>query len=119
MSANVDGLLVRDRFRRLAPYAALRLLNSAGLSLDFYVIPHGNNVYTSTPMETLLTGSSGTVHLLDPGSYDVILARSGTDTYVFGPLNVQLSGGGVYTAVGVATSDATRSDLVLLDDFVD
>jgi hypothetical protein len=30
-----------------------------------------------------------------------------------------LSGGGVYTAVGVATSDATRSDLVLLDDFVD
>jgi len=119
VSANVDGLLVQDRFRRFAPYAALRLLNSAGLSLDFYVIPHGNNVYTSTPTETLFTGSSGTVHLLDPGSYDVILARAGTDTYVFGPLNVQLSGGGVYTAVGVATSDATRSDLVLLDDFVD
>jgi hypothetical protein len=117
-TVGVDGLLVQDRLRRLAPFAALRLVNNAGVNLDFYVIPHGNNVYTSTATESLSTGSSGTVHLFEPGSYDVVLARAGTDTYVFGPLNVELSGSGVYTAVGVATPDATRSDVVLLDDFV-
>jgi hypothetical protein len=116
-TGNLDGLNVQDHFRRLTPYAELRLVNSAGTSLDFYVIPHGNNVYTSTANETLSTGSSGGLHLLDPGSYDIWMARTGTDTYVFGPLNVELSGSGNYTVVAIATSDITRVDAVMLDDF--
>jgi hypothetical protein len=118
ITTNVDGLLVQDRFRRIAPYATLRLVNSAGLSLDFYVIPHGNNVYTSNATEALATGSSGTTHFLEPGSYDLYLARTLTDTYTYGPLQIALDGGGVYTIVAVPTTDLTRSDVVLLDDFV-
>jgi hypothetical protein len=117
-TGNLDGLKVQDQFRRLAPYAELRLVNSAGKSLDFYVIPHGNNVYTSTPTDTLSSGSSGTVHLMDPGSYDVVMADAGTDTYIFGPLDVELSGNGIYTIVATATGDAAHADAVLLDDFV-
>jgi hypothetical protein len=118
ITTNVDALLVQDRFRRVAPYAALRLVNSAGLSLDFYAVPRGNNVYTSTATETLGTGSSGEVHFFEPGSYDIFLARALTDTYMYGPLQVELEGSGVYTIVAVPTTDLTRSDVVLLDDFV-
>lgn len=116
-TGNLDAIKVQDQLRRIAPYAKLRIVNSTGASLDFYVIPHGNNVFTSTPTETLSTGSSGTVHLLDPGPYDVVMADAGTDTYVFGPLNVDLAGDGIYTIVAVATADATTEDAVLLDDF--
>lgn len=119
VTTNVDGLLVQDRFRRIGPYATLRFVNSAGVSIDFYVIPRGNNPYTSTQTESLQTGSSGTPHLFEPGSYDVLLARAATDTFMFGPLNVELSGSGVYTIVAVPTSDLTRADVVLLDDFVE
>lgn len=118
ITTNIDGLLVQDRFRRVAPYATLRLVNSAGLSLDFYVIPHGNNVYTSNSTESLATGSSGSVHLFAPGSYDIYLARAASATYTFGPLRVELDGSGVYTLVAVPTTDLTRSDVVLLDDFL-
>jgi hypothetical protein len=116
-TGSLDGLKVQDQFRRLAPYAEIRIVNSTRTSLDFYVIPHGNNVFTSTPTETLSGGSSGTVHLLDPGSYDVVMGNAGTDTYVFGPLNVDLAGSGIYTVVAVPTPDTTTVDAVLLDDF--
>jgi hypothetical protein len=76
------------------------------------------NVYTSTATTTLGTGSSGDVHLFEPGSYDIFLARALTDTYMYGPLQVELDGSGVYTVVAVPTTDLTRSDVVLLDDFV-
>jgi hypothetical protein len=117
IATNIDGLLVQDRFRRVAPYATLRLVNSAGLSLDFYAIPRGNNVYTSTPLESLATGTSGNVHLLAPGSYDIFLARASSASYTLGPRPVELAGSGVYTIVAVPTTDLTRSDVVLLDDF--
>jgi Domain of unknown function (DUF4397) len=117
-TGTLTGLNVQDRFRRLAPYSEVRVLNSAGMSLDFYVIPHGNNVYTSTPIDTLSTGSAGSVHTLAPGSYDIFMGRQGTATYVYGPVNVQLAGKGLYTIVGIGTGDQTRADALLLDDFL-
>jgi len=47
----------------------------------------------------------------------VYLMRSGTSTIVFGPQQVQLSGGGLYTLVGVPTADITRADILPLGDF--
>jgi hypothetical protein len=58
------------------------------------------------------------VHFVAPGSYDVFLARASSASYTFGPLEVELAGGGVYTIVAVPTTDLTRSDVVLLDDFL-
>ena len=113
----VNGINGADSARRQAPYAQLRAVNSFGSSLDFYVIPHGNNVFTSTPNETLSTGSIGAFVTFAPGSYDIIVARAGTDTFVYGPKQVDLAGNGIYTIVTVPTPQITNANLLLLDDF--
>jgi hypothetical protein len=106
-----------DLTRRLAPYAQLRTVNSFGSSLDFYIIPHGNNVFTSTINQTLSTASVGASQMFAPGSFDIIIAKSGTDTFVYGPQQVTLAGGGIYTIVAVPTEQAARANVLMLDDF--
>lgn len=112
-----NGLTGIDQTRRLAPYAQLRTVNSFGSSLDFYVIPHGNNVFTSTINQSLSTASVGASQQFAPGSFDVIIAKSGTDTFVYGPQQVTLAGGGIYTIVAVPTDQASRANVLMLDDF--
>jgi hypothetical protein len=116
-TGRLDGLPFAETVRRLAPYSQARLINSAAMALDFYVVPHGNNIYTSSPTATLSAGSSGGVQMLEPGSYDLVMARQGTDRFVYGPVTLELAAGGIYTIVAVATPDTTRADAVLLDDF--
>jgi hypothetical protein len=107
-----------DATRRLAPYAQLRTVNSFGSNLDFYIIPHGNNVFTSTINQSLSTASVGASQEFAPGDFDIIIAKSGTDTFVYGPQQVTLAGGGIYTIVAVPTNQAARADVLMLDDFV-
>ena len=106
-----------DATRRLAPYAQLRTVNSFGSSFDFYIIPHGNNVFTSTINESLSTASVGVSQQFAPGGFDIIIAKSGTDTFVYGPQQVTLAGGGIYTIVAVPTDQASRANVLMLDDF--
>jgi hypothetical protein len=112
-----NGLTGVDQTRRLAPYAQLRAVNSFGSSLDFYIIPHGNNVFTSTVNQSLSTASVGASQQFAPGSFDLIIAKSGTDTFVYGPQQVTLAGGGIYTIVAVPTDQASRANVLMLDDF--
>ena len=116
-NSTLNGLLAVDTARRIAPFAQLRLVNTLVQSLDYYVIPHSNNVYTSTPTATLPAASIGASQQLAPGDYDVFLLRSGTSTIVFGPQVVHMSGSGLYTLVGVPTADITRADILPLGDF--
>jgi hypothetical protein len=116
-AGNMDALKSSDTVRRLAPYAQLRPVNSLAASLDFYIVPHGNNVYTSTVNQTLSGASIGSFASFEPGSYDVVIARAGTDTFVFGPREVQIAGAGIYTIVAVPTAQTTVADVLLLDDF--
>jgi hypothetical protein len=106
-----------DATRRLAPYAQLRAVNSFGSNLDFYIIPHGNNVFTSTINQSLSTASVGASQEFAPGSFDIIIAKTGTDTFVYGPQQVTLAGGGIYTIVAVPTNQAARANVLMLDDF--
>ena len=55
---------------------------------------------------------------IKPGNYDVVIARSGTTTFVYGPTEVQMAGNGIYTIVAVPTAQTTKADVLLLDDFV-
>ncbi|HUO67582.1 MAG TPA: DUF4397 domain-containing protein [Gammaproteobacteria bacterium] len=112
-----NGLTGIDQTRRLAPYAQLRAVNSFGSNLDFYIIPHGNNVFTSTINESLSTASVGASQQFAPGAFDIIIAKSGTDTFVYGPQQVTLAGSGIYTIVAVPTDQASRANVLLLDDF--
>ncbi len=114
---SIDVLPVQDRFRRLFHYAEIRLINSFGADLDYYVVPAGDNIFTSTPLETLSVGTAGILFAIEPGNYDIVLAREGTDIFVFGPLEVSLDSKGAYTLVAVATPDSTAADVIFLDDF--
>jgi hypothetical protein len=116
-NGTLNGLLAVDSTRRISPFAQLRLVNSLPQNLDYYVIPHNNNVFTSTPTEALAGASIGGSVQFAPGDYDVFLMRSGTSAIVFGPQEVHMSGGGLYTLVGVPTADTTRADILPLDDF--
>jgi hypothetical protein len=116
-NGTVDQLLAVDVIRSIAPFAQLRLVNSVPQSLDYYVIPHGNNVYTSAVSQTLSSASIGGSGQFAPGNYDVVLMRQGTTTIVFGPQEVTMAGGGLYTIVGVPTADISRADILQLGDF--
>jgi len=116
-TGGVNGINGSDSARRLGPYSLLRPVNSFGVSLDFFVIPHGNNVFTSTPNQTLSTASIGSFLQLAPGSYDIVIARAGSDDFVYGPHQVDLAGGGIYTIVAVPTAQTTIANVLLLDDF--
>ena len=116
-NGTVDQLLAVDVTRSIAPFAQLRLVNSVPQSLDYYVIPHGNNVYTSTASQALSSASIGGSQQFAPGDYDVVLMRQGTTTIVFGPQEVTMAGGGLYTIVGVPTADISRADILQLGDF--
>lgn len=116
-SGALDGFEGSDSARRLAPYAQLRLVSSLAQSLDFYVIPHGNNVYTSSPAQTLTNASVGAFQSFEPGHYDIVIARAGTTSFLYGPTEVTMAGNGVYTIVAVPTAQIAKVDVMMLDDF--
>jgi Domain of unknown function (DUF4397) len=116
-NGTINTLQGTDSARRISPYAQLRLANTVSANVEYYVIPHQNNVYTSSPTATLTGPSIGASQLFDPGDYDVVLIRAGTTSIMYGPREVTLAGGGIYTVVGTPTVDVTRADLLLLDDF--
>ena len=74
-------------------------------------------MFTSTINQTLSTASVGASQMFAPGSFDIIIAKSGTDTFVDGPQQVTLAGGGIYTIVAVPTEQAARANVLMLDDF--
>jgi hypothetical protein len=116
-AGRLDGLRVPDPFRRIATHAQLRMINTAGAGLDFFVVRTGSNINTLSPTQNLATTSATPLRLFDPQRYDILLTRGGTDDVVFGPHTVDLAGGGIYTVVATGTSDLTSADAVLLDDF--
>ena len=77
----------------------------------------GSNINTLSPTLSLGATTAGGTVRFDPGPYDIVLTRAGTDNVVFGPRTVDLAGNGIYTIVATGTSTLTAADAVLLDDF--
>lgn len=116
-AGRLDGLRVPDAFRRIATHARLRMINAASGRLDFFVVRTGSNINTLSPTSQL--AAAGTTGLIDfdPGRYDIVLTRAGTDDVVYGPETVDLVGGGIYTVIATGTGNLTSVDALLLDDF--
>ena len=95
----------------------MRTVNSFGSSLDFYIIPHAYNVFKTTMDQMLSTASVGASQVFAPGSFDIIIAKSGTDTFVYGPQQVTLAGGGTTRSSRCRPSQAARANVLMLDDF--
>lgn len=115
-TGRLDGLRVQDSFRRIATHARLRMINTAAVGLDFFVVPSGSNINTLSPTISLSATSASSLLFFEPKAYDILLTKAGTDDVVFGPLPVNLAGNGIYTVVATATGDATAADVVLFDD---
>lgn len=115
-AGRLDGLRVQDSFRRIATHARLRMINTAAVGLDFFIVPSGSNINTLSPTIALTATSASSLLFFEPQSYDILLTKAGTDEIVFGPRTVALAGNGIYTVVSTATGDATAADVVLFDD---
>ncbi|WP_250462005.1 DUF4397 domain-containing protein [Microbulbifer litoralis] len=118
-SSDWDGLKVNDDTRRIATHAQLRLINGASSTLDYYVVDQNDNISTLSATDSLsFRGSSGWL-TFDPGTYDVVVTETGTDTIVFSD-TIELAEDGLYTAVSTNnTADPTAADMVYLDDFAE
>ncbi len=87
--------------RSIAGQAQLRLVAASPTagSVDIYVLVPGQPISDTTPTlgNAPLLGSTSTN--LTPGTYDVIVTRSGSTVQLLGPERISLDAGDVYSAV--------------------
>lgn len=121
--ASLTLAVVEDWTRRIATEAQVQLVHaspSAG-AVDIYVtatddISEATPAFENVPFDPEALVSTGYVKLM-PGTYVVTVTATGTKTAAIGPIELQLDGAGVYTAVAVdATGGGLPPQLILMDD---
>lgn len=119
--ATIQPLVLTDDNRSVATEAKVRLVHGAPVAgnVDIYVTAPGASLDAATPAITDFAFAETTGYLgLAPGSYDVTITASGSKTPAIGPLTVDLTAGGVYTAIArEAAGGGTPLDVILTDDF--
>lgn len=120
--ANLQPVVLDNR--RVATEARLRLIHASSFAgdVDIYVSPTDDftavdPAFESVPFNLEELATTGNV-ALDPGAYFVTITLAGTQDAALGPLPIELTEGGIYTAVAVGT-DAESLGVILMDDFVD
>lgn len=108
--------------RRVATEARLRLIHASPVAgdVDIYVtetddISSAEPAFSAVPFNAAELVTTGNVALA-AGDYYVTITAAGSSTPALGPLPVELSAGGIYTAVAVG-NDAESLGVVLMDDF--
>jgi hypothetical protein len=124
----IEPLILVDDNRRITTEAKLRLVHasvSAG-EVDIFVAPGGSLTTVIDPAaEYLFTAQdipfkAETGYLsLPAGSYDIAITAAGDTAVAIGPLTVEISAGGIYTALARdAQGIGLPLSVTLLDDFV-
>jgi hypothetical protein len=116
-AGRLDGMRLADAFRRIATHAQVRMINTVAAPVDFFIVRSGSNINTLSPTLAMAATTAGSLLLMSPDRYDIVLTRGGTDAVVFGPRTVDLAGSGIYTIVATGPDNLTSADAVLLDDF--
>lgn len=115
--------VIEDWTRRIATEAQVQLVHaspSAG-EVDIYVtatadIAEATPAFENVPFDSAALVSTDYVSLM-PGSYVITVTATGTKDAAIGPIELQLDGAGVYTAVAVdATGGGLPPQLILMDD---
>jgi len=110
-----------DDRRRIANEAKLQFFNAAnqftGL-IEFVVVPTGTDPNTVFALAAIPTPGISLQNPVGPGTYDLSLRRSGTNTIIAGPVSITLESGGIYSALAVNGPDTATATLVLFDDFL-
>ncbi|TVQ46395.1 MAG: DUF4397 domain-containing protein [Gammaproteobacteria bacterium] len=120
--ADIDALLLADDRRGIATESRVRIVHGAPSAgeVDVYVTAVGAGIEGVDPAIPAFDFLDDTGYLsLDPGSYDVTVTLAGTDTVAIGPLTIEISAGGVYSAIARDPLPGTDDfGLILLDDFL-
>ncbi len=120
--ATLDALVLVDDNRRVATEAKVRIVHgspNAG-SVDIYVTGVGESLDDAEPAVEGFVFLDQTGYLsLPAGNYDVTVTPTGTTTPAVGPATIELTAGGIYTAIARDPLPAQMDfGLILLDDFV-
>ena len=121
--AAIEALVLADDRRRVATEAKVRIVHASptAMGVDIYVTAPGTDINTVEPLDILtnIPFNASTGYLsLDPGMYDVTVVPTGTKTAAIGPATIDVSGGGIYTAIAVdAVGGGAPLGLILTDDF--
>ncbi len=120
--ADIEPLLLADERRGIATESRVRIVHGAPTAgeVDIYVTAVGAGIEGVDPAIPGFEFLADTGYLsLEPGSYDVTVTLAGTDTVAIGPLPIEISAGGVYSAIARDPLPGTDAfGLILLDDFV-
>ncbi len=120
--ADIEPLLLADERRSIATESRVRIVHGAPTAgeVDIYVTAVGAGIEGVDPAIPGFEFLADTGYLsLEPGSYDVTVTLAGTDTVAIGPLPIEISAGGVYSAIARDPLPGTDAfGLILLDDFV-
>ena len=120
--ADIDVRVLVDETRRIGTEARLRIFHGAPSAeeVDVYVGLRGTDFAEASPLlEALPFGSETGFLAVAPGSYDLIVTAAGGDplTPVIGPIAVELTASGIFTAVAIdASGGGPPFDLISLDD---
>jgi hypothetical protein len=120
--ADIQPLVLVDDGRRVATEARVRIVHaspSAG-DVDIYVVAGGTggNLDGVEPAFAGVPFQADTGYVpLAPGSYDVVVTGAGSQVPAIGPVTLDLSGGGIYTAAAIdQLNGGVPPQLLLLDD---
>lgn len=119
--AALEPYVLVDDDRPVATQAKVRLVHlapGAGL-VDIYVTAPGEDISGLDPAFPDVDFGDETGYVpLAGGEYEVTVTAAGTTAPAIGPLTIQVSDGGVYTAAARdAEGGGAPFDLILLDDF--
>ena len=120
--AMIEPLVLTADNRRVGTEAKLRIVHGSvtAAGVDIYLVAPGAGIDGATPVLSDVPFKADTNFLsVAEGSYDVIVTPTGTTDVAIGPVTINLTAGGIYTAIAVdAAGGGTPLGLILLDDFV-
>lgn len=120
--ASIEPLVLTADNRRVGTEAKLRIVHGSttAAGVDIYLVAPGAGLDGATPVLTNVPFKADTDFLsVAEGSYDVIVTPTGTTDAAIGPATINLSAGGIYTAIARDNAGGGAPlGLILMDDFV-
>ena len=112
-------IVTNDDSRRFTNEPKLRFFNAATQftsATEFVLMLPGTDQTTVAPFAVLTAPGVSNFDAVIPGTYDLLLRETGTNTVRAGPVSVTFANGGIYTVMALNGPDTATANIVFLDD---